>query len=252
MPAACCVSWGDVRSVLAAFKSQFISQFSIASFFFGVLSAMVLHRLLNKSCFASCKRPLQSSTQAAATLRVPNTETLAKKTSAKENAQSSEIYANEAGDSQATVEMSDAPSSVPFARQDSFKMVKCFVFLNIFFRVYFFLKVLLIRTDINMGKGKVAAQCCHAALSAHKHALRHAPNLLSAWEADGQAKVTLRVTSETELNALLDAARRANLIAVSIRDAGRTQVISGTKTVGAIGPGPAKLIDCVTGHLKLY
>ena len=47
-------------------------------------------------------------------------------------------------------------------------------------------------------------------------------------------------------------ARLAGLVAESIFDAGRTQVAAGTRTVCAIGPGPAKLIDTVTGHLKLY
>ena len=51
---------------------------------------------------------------------------------------------------------------------------------------------------------------------------------------------------------ILTQAKKSGLISVSIRDAGRTQVAPGTKTVGAIGPGPSKLIDCVTGHLKLY
>ena len=36
-----------------------------------------------------------------------------------------------------------------------------------------------------------------------------------------------------------------------IKDAGRTQIAPGSKTVLAIGPGPASLIDQCTGHLKL-
>ena len=51
---------------------------------------------------------------------------------------------------------------------------------------------------------------------------------------------------------MLKKARLAGIVAESIRDAGRTQVASGTKTVGAIGPAPASLIDMVTGQLKLY
>ena len=53
-------------------------------------------------------------------------------------------------------------------------------------------------------------------------------------------------------NDLLSQAKKQRLVSVSVRDAGRTQVASGTKTVGAIGPAPAKLIDCITGHLSLY
>lgn len=51
---------------------------------------------------------------------------------------------------------------------------------------------------------------------------------------------------------LMQKARSAGLIAESIRDAGRTQIVSGTRTVCAIGPAPAKLIDTITGHLKLF
>jgi PTH2 family peptidyl-tRNA hydrolase len=47
-------------------------------------------------------------------------------------------------------------------------------------------------------------------------------------------------------------ARTAGLVAESIRDAGRTQIASGTRTVCAIGPAPSTLIDLITGHLKLY
>lgn len=36
-----------------------------------------------------------------------------------------------------------------------------------------------------------------------------------------------------------------------IKDAGRTQIAPGSKTVLSIGPGPASLIDQCTGHLKL-
>lgn len=51
--------------------------------------------------------------------------------------------------------------------------------------------------------------------------------------------------------ALGDAARAKGLTAVAIRDAGHTQVTPGTVTVLAVGPGPAKTVDSITGHLKL-
>jgi PTH2 family peptidyl-tRNA hydrolase len=112
--------------------------------------------------------------------------------------------------------------------------------------------VILVRTDINMGKGKAAAQCCHAVLETYKMATRKHPAVLAAWEQQGQPKVTLRVESEEQLDELVQRARQAGLPAASIRDAGRTQVLAGTKTVAAIGPGPIKMVDLITGHLKLY
>lgn len=43
-----------------------------------------------------------------------------------------------------------------------------------------------------MGKGKVAAQCSHAAVAAYKAARKY-PKLLQAWEECGQPKITLKV-----------------------------------------------------------
>src|SRR5258708_3059351 len=72
--------------------------------------------------------------------------------------------------------------------------------------------VLLIRSDIGMTKGKAAAQCAHAAIAAYRNALSRQPALLKEWEADGQAKVTLKVESEDELIELIKKARDAGLI----------------------------------------
>lgn len=41
------------------------------------------------------------------------------------------------------------------------------------------------------------------------------------------------------------------LITAMVRDAGRTQVVPGTKTVLGVGPGPVDLIDQCTNNLKL-
>lgn len=52
--------------------------------------------------------------------------------------------------------------------------------------------VLVIRTDLKMGKGKIAAQCAHAAVAAYKAATKY-PEFLYAWEKCGQAKITVKV-----------------------------------------------------------
>ncbi|XP_076761199.1 peptidyl-tRNA hydrolase 2, mitochondrial [Xylocopa sonorina] len=111
--------------------------------------------------------------------------------------------------------------------------------------------ILVIRTDLKMGKGKVAAQCAHAAVAAYKAARKH-PKVLEAWEECGQAKITVKVDSENALEEVAKQAKSIGLLANTIRDAGHTQVKPGSKTVCAIGPGPAELIDQVTGHLKLF
>lgn len=111
--------------------------------------------------------------------------------------------------------------------------------------------VLVVRNDLKMGKGKIAAQCAHGAVAAYKAALKH-PKLLKAWENEGQKKITLKVDSEAALKELAKHARSVGLLANVIQDAGRTQIAAGSRTVCAIGPGPSKLIDDVTGHLKLF
>ncbi|KAJ2003409.1 hypothetical protein GGI04_000787 [Coemansia thaxteri] len=112
--------------------------------------------------------------------------------------------------------------------------------------------VLVIRTDLGMSKGKIAAQCSHATLACYKRAVRQAPAMLKAWEQSGQAKVTLKCASEDELADLQRQAQAAGLVAQSICDAGRTQIAAGSLTVLGIGPGPVGAIDRVAGHLKLY
>lgn len=51
---------------------------------------------------------------------------------------------------------------------------------------------------------------------------------------------------------LADEAENSKLLVSVVRDAGRTQVPSGSRTVLAIGPGLEDVINLVTGHLKLY
>jgi len=111
--------------------------------------------------------------------------------------------------------------------------------------------VLVIRTDLKMGKGKVAAQCSHAAVAAYKAARKH-PKILRAWEESGQAKITLKVDNEAALIEIAKQAKAAGLLSNVVQDAGHTQIAPGSRTVCGVGPGPAKLIDQVTGHLKLF
>ncbi|XP_053975129.1 peptidyl-tRNA hydrolase 2, mitochondrial-like [Hylaeus anthracinus] len=111
--------------------------------------------------------------------------------------------------------------------------------------------ILVVRTDLKMGKGKVAAQCAHAAVAAYKAATKNS-KILKAWEECGQAKITVKVDNEDALKEVAKHARAIGLLANIIQDAGHTQIAPGSKTVCAVGPGPAPLIDQVTGHLKLF
>jgi PTH2 family peptidyl-tRNA hydrolase len=111
--------------------------------------------------------------------------------------------------------------------------------------------VLVVRTDLKMTKGKIAAQCCHGAIGAYQLAEDIAPDALRRWERSGCAKVALQVASEEALTAAYRAARAARLPHYLVVDAGRTQIEPGSKTVCAIGPAPVGAIDQLTGGLKL-
>eukprot|EP00090_Calanus_glacialis_P014178 TRINITY_DN2288_c0_g1_i1.p1 TRINITY_DN2288_c0_g1~~TRINITY_DN2288_c0_g1_i1.p1 ORF type:complete len:180 (-),score=67.78 TRINITY_DN2288_c0_g1_i1:67-606(-) len=112
--------------------------------------------------------------------------------------------------------------------------------------------VLVVRTDVGMGKGKAAAQCAHAAVMCYKKALREAPEMLARWEGCGVTKVCVKVDSEESLLALASHAKEAGVVFGVVRDAGRTQVDAGTMTVLGIGPAPVEVVQQITGHLKLY
>ena len=107
---------------------------------------------------------------------------------------------------------------------------------------------LLVRGDLGMGRGKIAAQVAHAAVAA---VLASGEADLAAWLADGQPKVVLKVATGEQL---LDLARQAaarGLTVEVVRDAGRTQVAAGTPTCCSIGPADDERIDAVTGELSL-
>ncbi|KAM8940457.1 peptidyl-tRNA hydrolase 2, mitochondrial-like [Pelodytes ibericus] len=115
-----------------------------------------------------------------------------------------------------------------------------------------FKMILVVRSDLKMGKGKIAAQCSHAAVSAYKQLLKKNHGLLKQWEYCGQPKVVVKAPDEIALVELLMHAKQLGLPVSLIQDAGRTQIAPGSRTVLGVGPGPADLIDKVTGHLKLY
>ncbi|PWN53339.1 peptidyl-tRNA hydrolase II [Violaceomyces palustris] len=111
--------------------------------------------------------------------------------------------------------------------------------------------VLVVRTDLKMEKGKIAAQCGHATLATYKSALKKHPSLVKQWETFGQAKVALKCPNEELMLQIEDQARKRGLAARSIIDAGRTQIAPNTRTVLGIGPAPKSIIDEITGDLKL-
>jgi peptidyl-tRNA hydrolase, PTH2 family len=110
-------------------------------------------------------------------------------------------------------------------------------------------QAIILRKDVEMGKGKAAAQASHASLEAYKKASADARE---EWESEGQKKIVLKADSEKQLIEIFMSAKKHKLPAALISDAGHTQVEPGTKTAVAIGPASDEEIDKIVGRLKLY
>lgn len=123
-------------------------------------------------------------------------------------------------------------------------------------------QVLVIRKDLNMRKGKIAAQASHASLGAilgqmkqdgDKLVLDLNDQRLAPWILGRFKKITVYVNSEQELRDIFEQAKAAGLINSLIEDAGLTE-FGGVKTLTAVAVGPDRSdkIDVVTGHLPLF
>ena len=131
-------------------------------------------------------------------------------------------------------------------------------------------QVIIMRTDLNMRKGKMVAQGCHATLGIFIQD-NISEESLSEWIGDetfmkniiclgddvihwistGMKKICLSCNGETELLDLYNKAKEAKLPAYYVKDAGHTELKPNTITCCAIGPADEFEIDKITGHLKL-
>ena len=109
-------------------------------------------------------------------------------------------------------------------------------------------QAIVVRTDLGMGTGKLAAQVAHASLQAYEEA---ESSRRREWNSRGHKKIVQKAKSESELLDLADAARREGLPHAIVRDAGHTQLEPGTLTTLAVGPAPEHAVDKVTGDLPL-
>ena len=134
--------------------------------------------------------------------------------------------------------------------------------------------MIVMRRDLKMRKGKIAAQAGHACIDAILMALSKEGRLndfettndgialrdtdkpttpLSDWFKYGCAKVCVYVDSEEELLSIAKKASEKGIIASVITDAGMTEFHGvPTKTCLALEPLPAEVADELTGDLPLY
>ena len=114
-----------------------------------------------------------------------------------------------------------------------------------------FKQVIVVRRDLGMGTGKIAAQVAHAAVMAAVKTKDRKPEWFEQWFSMGQAKVVVKVTSMDELVGVRKRAESLHLPVVQVQDSGLTQIPPGTSTCIGIGPAPSDLVDKVTSDLKL-
>ena len=110
-------------------------------------------------------------------------------------------------------------------------------------------QVIIMRGDLNMGRGKIAAQACHGSLGSFKKAdIRK----IKEWEFEGEKKVVVKVNSLQELFEVFELVKAADLPNYLVRDAGHTEIPSSTVTCLEIGPDDDEKIDKITQDLKLF
>lgn len=111
--------------------------------------------------------------------------------------------------------------------------------------------VCIVNHGLKMGKGKLAAQVGHASVSATLDCIKRSPSTFEAWKAQGQRKVVVKAQDAEEMEIIANGAVDGGIPVTRIRDAGRTQIPSGSLTVIGLGPAEEGELDILTGHLKL-
>ncbi|MBN2458953.1 peptidyl-tRNA hydrolase [Candidatus Woesearchaeota archaeon] len=109
-------------------------------------------------------------------------------------------------------------------------------------------QAILVRQDLKLPAGKMAAQAAHASVEC---IFRADKSLVKAWRAEGMGKIVVKVADEKELYSYVQQAKDLGIATAVITDAGHTVVEPGTVTCAGIGPDTAEKVDKVIGKLKL-
>jgi peptidyl-tRNA hydrolase, PTH2 family len=111
-------------------------------------------------------------------------------------------------------------------------------------------QVIIVRNDLKLGKGKIAAQAGHAAIESYLLTSKKDPKAVDSWLTYGQKKVVLKIESKTELLELYQSIKN-RFPCVLIKDAGLTQLPGPDITCLGIGPIKETEIDQFTKKYKL-
>lgn len=111
--------------------------------------------------------------------------------------------------------------------------------------------VIAIRKDLDLGKGKIAVQVAHAAVTLALYSSKNDTKIFKKWTREGQKKVVIRIAGFDELMELKVKLEGLGFYVCQISDAGYTQVPSGTVTCIGVGPVKADDIDPVTSEYPL-
>ena len=112
--------------------------------------------------------------------------------------------------------------------------------------------VIVVRTDLGISKGKMAAQVAHAAVNCSLKAKKSDSSNFNKWFSDGQKKVVVKCPSESILRELQQHAREVGLTSSLVIDAGLTEVPPGTVTCLGVGPASESEVDKITGNCTLF
>ena len=111
--------------------------------------------------------------------------------------------------------------------------------------------VIVVRSDLKMSKGKIAAQAGHAAVTASEYARKNRPEWWNPWISEGQCKIAVKIKSEEDIIEIERKARNSGLPVALIVDRGLTEIPPNSITCLGIGPAPANKVDTITGKLSL-
>jgi PTH2 family peptidyl-tRNA hydrolase len=109
---------------------------------------------------------------------------------------------------------------------------------------------IIVRSDLKIGKGKLAAQVAHASLQSFLEAQKINEEIAQKWLASGAKKIVVKVENEEELKKLYAAFKFKKIPCSLIEDAGLTQIPKGTITALGIGPWYKKELE-ILKNLKL-